>query len=249
MRVPVFHAAVRAGDELVRLLDEESRRRARTISDPRRRDAQITGQALLRVVVGPLVGVPPADLTLDRTCLRCGGPHGKPRVPGAPVDLSLTYAGSTVLLAVSARARALVGLDAEPRRPPPGTGPAPEADRTLAHEVLGRAELQEWRGLSVGDQEGALVRWWTRKEAVLKALGPGGGGAPRAVRVSPPGEPPRLLAWDAALAGDDLHDPVVLADVDLPTVVGTLAAVGPTDLAPELEDAGPALSAASLTRW
>jgi 4'-phosphopantetheinyl transferase len=249
MRVPIFHATVRAGDELVRLLDGESRRRAQTITDRGRRDAHITGQALLRVVMAPLVGVPPARIALDRTCIRCGGPHGKPRVVGAHVDLSLTYAGRTVLLAVSPRPRTLVGLDAEPPRPTPGLGSAPGADGTLAQEVLGRAEWHEWQALPAAEQGPALVRWWTRKEAVLKALGPGLAVPPRALRVSPPGGRPRLLDWHAALAGSHLDDPVALADLDLPTVVGTLAAVGVADLEPELEAADLRLSTVALSPW
>ncbi|MGC5585444.1 4'-phosphopantetheinyl transferase family protein [Ornithinimicrobium sp. W1679] len=251
MRVPVFHATVRDGDDVVRLLagDDVARRRGCRITDPRHRDAHLTGQVLLQVVVAPLVGLAPGRLVLDRTCRRCGGPHGKPRVPGADLDLSLTYAGGTVLLAVSPRHRPLVGLDAEPRRPPPGLAADPAGDGTLAREVLGPTEHREWLALPAGARSTALVRWWTRKEAVLKALGHGLSVPPRALRVSPPGGPPRLLAWDADLAGADLADPVALADVDLPTVAGTLAAVGVTTVEPDLQDADPRLSAASLTRW
>ena len=38
--------------------------------------------ALLRLVAAEEAGLHPTDVLIDRTCERCGRPHGKPRLPG-----------------------------------------------------------------------------------------------------------------------------------------------------------------------
>ncbi len=98
----------------------------------------------------------------DRTCRICGHPnHGKPRLVGSSdLDLSLAHAGSLVAVAVG-RGRT-VGVDVETR------------DRL-------RVDLRSAGGVFTG-AESALVAqaedWtlltlalWTRKEAVVKAIG------------------------------------------------------------------------------
>lgn len=244
----MLHAGVHPANDLVGLLDEPARVRAAAIRNPRLRDAHVTAQALLRVVMASRVGLLPADVVVDRTCGRCGGDHGKPRVVGTDLDLSLTHAAGMVLLAVSPGPRLQVGVDAEPRPGLPAI-PDTEADEVLAREVLGPEEQEEWRALPPEERGPALTRWWTRKEAVLKAHGLGLAVPPRSVRVSPPGEPPRLLAWDRSLAGAVLTTPVALADLDLPRVCGTAAALGVASLEAELENADPLLSAVGCGRW
>jgi 4'-phosphopantetheinyl transferase len=133
----------------VRLPDRDGDRRARARQD------------LLSEVVRSY-GLPTAEL--DRTCRFCGDPrHGKPRLVGSPdVDLSIAHAGS--LLVVAAGRGRTVGVDVE------------TIDRL-------RVDLRPARGIFTASESAALVDaddWrlltltlWTRKEAVLKAIGRG----------------------------------------------------------------------------
>lgn len=69
----------------------------------------LVGTTLARFALGSWLGVPEADVPLDRTCERCGGPHGRPRVTGA--NVSVAHADGTALVAVG---DAPVGVDLEP---------------------------------------------------------------------------------------------------------------------------------------
>lgn len=70
----------------------------------------LVGTTLARFALGAWLGVPGAEVPLDRTCERCGAPHGRPRVAGA--NLSIAHANGTALVAVGDNP---VGVDLEPR--------------------------------------------------------------------------------------------------------------------------------------
>src|SRR5262249_7948848 len=46
------------------------------------RDRFTVAAALLRLVTGQLTGLPPERVPVERTCDRCGRPHGRPRITG-----------------------------------------------------------------------------------------------------------------------------------------------------------------------
>ncbi|MFC6714540.1 4'-phosphopantetheinyl transferase family protein [Branchiibius cervicis] len=85
----------------------------------------LVGTTLARYALGAWLGVPAAEVPLDRTCERCGAPHGRPRTDGA--HLSIAHADGTALVAVS---DAPVGVDLEPvgRAVPIDSGAADLAD-------------------------------------------------------------------------------------------------------------------------
>lgn len=72
----------------------------------------LLGAGLLRVAVGSEIGVPPASLTIDRSCSGCGGWHGRPTVPGADIDVSVSHSGLVVTAATLAGG-GRVGVDVE----------------------------------------------------------------------------------------------------------------------------------------
>ena len=53
----------------------------------------------------------PDMIEVDRTCAACGASHGRPRVRGAEVDVSVSHAGAWVVVALGTGCR--VGVDAE----------------------------------------------------------------------------------------------------------------------------------------
>jgi 4'-phosphopantetheinyl transferase len=84
-------------------------------------------------------------------------------VPVRSLHASVSHCEDYVACAVSDQA---IGIDIE-------TCERTEADSHLAHRVCTREELEFLARLSPDRQRVALIRLWTRKEAVVKALGVG----------------------------------------------------------------------------
>lgn len=144
------------------------------------------GRALAKTVLGHLLGVPPSAIRLDTTCAHCGGSHGKPRLPGSELELSISHAGQRVAVAVTSEAP--IGVDIEP------------LDRSPTALITGALALSERRTLAATmprDRTTAFLHYWTRKEAILKATGHGLAIEPNEVVVSAPSQPPALLDWAA----------------------------------------------------
>jgi 4'-phosphopantetheinyl transferase len=136
--------------------------------------------ALLRVVAGRMLGVAPEQVGVDRTCGSCGRPHGKPSLGAGAPQVSLSHSGDYVAVAVCPDAP--VGVDVEQA--------ARRTDyRSLVSHVLDPAEAP-----AVAD-EAAFLRYWVRKEALVKATGDGLGAGLRGVVVTAPDDAPRLLRY------------------------------------------------------
>lgn len=170
------------------LCDRGERARAAQFVYARDRMQYLAAHSLARIVVGTHLGREPASVRFVARCKSCGGPHGKPHLdePGADLEVSLSHSGTRIVVAV---ARGVpVGVDVEQTSPPAG-GALP------AEVMLSSRERQVWEGLSRPDREPALLRYWVRKEAVLKATGDGLAVSPGLLTVSGPDEPARLLDW------------------------------------------------------
>jgi 4'-phosphopantetheinyl transferase len=141
------------------LLDPVEQARLNRFRRAEDRSRYLAAHALTRLVLGPLVGRPPAALVFDRRC-RCGEQHGKPTLPGGPA-FSFTHGGDLVGVAVR-MAGGPIGLDVEPVR-------ALSDMDGMARHVGSPAELAR------GDLAGvdAFFSAWTGKEALLKATGDG----------------------------------------------------------------------------
>jgi 4'-phosphopantetheinyl transferase len=110
----------------------------------------IVGNALLRLAVQSVLGEPPV---IDRTCSDCGRPHGKPRVVGHDLHVSVSHSGDRVAVALTWAAP--VGVDVEEI--------TDIATEDLRRMVVAPGETMVW----------GFFDMWARKEAVLKALGHG----------------------------------------------------------------------------
>jgi len=92
-------------------------------------------------------------------------PRGRPFLPGlADLDFSLSHSGDLLLFAFSRQAR--VGIDLEAER---------EMDDALAiaHSFFAPDEVHALESEPSSAVATAFLRHWTRKEALLKALGTG----------------------------------------------------------------------------
>jgi 4'-phosphopantetheinyl transferase len=174
------HDALLGADDLVR------RARLRLPADRQRLTA---AWAVARVVLGAATGVPPGQLPVDRSCPRCGDPHGKPRLPATP-DLHLSVAHSGRCVAVAVSRGAPVGVDVEAV-----VQLAPEELDLLAGGTLAAEERAQLARLPRADRASAFTTWWTRKEAAVKATGQGLDLPLEELVVSAPSCPPRVLRW------------------------------------------------------
>ena len=167
-----------ASDRLAGLLDERF----------------LVGCALAKAVLARYTGRSPSDVRFDRTCARCGKPHGKPAIAGGGPGHSVAHSGDLIAVAVAV-AGAPVGVDveqAEGRRHLLGGDGEPEA---LARLVLSEAEQAALAAVPVHGRARAFLVAWTRKEAVTKATGDGMSATFSEVVVAADAGPPRVTAW------------------------------------------------------
>lgn len=162
------------------LANDEERGRAGSLRIPLDRERSMLGAGLLRATVSELSGTPAKQVLVVHRCRFCGGPHGRPELPGSGLHGSISHAGQRVCVAVTGAGP--VGVDIEPLAPVhPG----------LLAEMTGPAE----RTGAAGDRDVLVL--WTRKEAVLKATGEGLSTALTAVVVTPAARPAALLSHEA----------------------------------------------------
>lgn len=178
----------------------------------------------VRRVLSEYLGVPPRGVVFARQpCPRCAHPkHGRPRIgwPSTGLDFSLSRCGPHWLLAVGAGHP--VGVDLEDDRPL-------DVDRASGF-VMSAAELAHV-GAAPDDaaRRHAFFRCWTRKEAVVKAIGVGIATDLREVDVQPADDGPVLVP------GTDGLGPWLVQD--LPRPDGMFAALAREAAGP----AGPAV--------
>jgi 4'-phosphopantetheinyl transferase len=187
--VTVWWAAdVPVRPEWARLLSSAERERWRAYRSTGDRDRFLAGAVLVRMVLGTLLRVPPETVRLDRTCPDCRRPHG--RIDAGPAaGVSVSYSGRWIVVAAAAGAVDL-GVDVE--RVDPGVD-----HLGVGRLVLAPAELAGLREIPDRARAAAFTRYWTRKEAVVKAAGVGLRSDLTVLRVSPPDHPPAVLSWPA----------------------------------------------------
>ncbi|MEU6055943.1 4'-phosphopantetheinyl transferase superfamily protein [Streptomyces xanthochromogenes] len=150
-------------DSVLPLLSDSERARAQRLRFGRHSAAYIWSRVHAKRILGPLLGLPPEQVRIGvRPCPGCGSPdHGPPTIlPYRGVDISLSHSEGYSALAVSTRGP--VGLDIE-------------KVRALDYEALAAVSLsaRERAHVAAHDVPSAFLRCWTRKEAVLKAVGIG----------------------------------------------------------------------------
>ena len=137
----------------------------------------LLGAAMLRSAVGQELGIRPEDVPVDRECDRCGAWHGRPRVRGSSLQLSVSHAGLLVAFAMAVGGP--VGVDVERLRSSRATVESwtrKEARFKAGGGVgLGAHSLPvPWPGhvMAVAHVKGATVEL-----SPIRALGPTNGGS------------------------------------------------------------------------
>jgi 4'-phosphopantetheinyl transferase len=192
-------AAVKLSEVDLRLaasLDEAERQLAAAFSSSAGRDRFLAGRIALRVQAADIAGVSPHSLRADYLCTLCGRDdrvHGMPvyQLPsGPPIRASLSRSQDWCLVAASIDRRVLaLGVDLEV-----GPSAAFEGFQTVAMSEHERHHLKGLEPFSVPHFQTVL---WTRKEAVLKALGQGLAADPSQVDVAGPVPVVAGRTWDS----------------------------------------------------
>ena len=179
---------------------------------------------LLRQLAADVLAISTADVRLGRQCPRCGScEHGRPvMVEPRGTGLHLSLARTDGLVAVAASMTGWVGVDVE---------------RDSATDFDGFAGV----ALHPAEQDGTMhdrALIWTRKEAVLKALGRGIGDDLTRLDVGSPDEPAHGLSVDGGVWLDDLEVPsgyaaavAVASERPAPVTVRRVGAAAPDDAA------------------
>lgn len=187
------------------LLDHVELERSRSYRHDIDRQRFVMGVALSRLAVAQLANVDASQVEISRRCPDCARPHGKPTFIGLAWHLSVTHSGDAVGVAMSESGP--IGLDVEKVNP---SIPIPE------EMVLTPMEQDRVERIPAGDRYAALLRYWVRKEAVLKATAEGLRRSMTTVEIMPPEGGGRFVD------GRD-GSPMVLSDIDAP--VGHYASV------------------------
>ncbi|GAA3145210.1 4'-phosphopantetheinyl transferase superfamily protein [Streptomyces rameus] len=179
------------------LLDASEHARAAAFRFPAHSTRFVWARALAKRIVGAAAGVPARAVRLTREpCPGCGDTgHGPPvaELPCGTVHLSLSHSEGYSALLLSPRHP--VGLDIERVRPMPVD--------VLAPATLGGDERAYVFGEPPGPRRSlAYLRCWTRKEAVLKAVGTGVVGDLAALGVRPWEPAARVAHGTGRRAGD-----------------------------------------------
>jgi 4'-phosphopantetheinyl transferase len=163
--------------DLVDVLSDEERARARRFVNERDGELWQLSRCLLRVLLGRYVQREPASLRF------LTGEHGKPELvreaeepttsveqssaSASSVSFNMSHSGALVLYAFSSVGS--VGVDVEVAR-------RPIDEVAVAARMLGAEQARRLQALDPRSRRAQFLRAWTRHEAELKCLGVGIGG-------------------------------------------------------------------------
>ncbi len=161
LRLDTEHPAL-TDDERRADLDEEERQRADRYVHPGARRGFLWTRALLRRLLGRYLQCEPRDIRLETNA------HGKPRLAETREDQELVFNVSHTdrLAALGFALDRPLGIDIEK----PATG---RHWQRIADYGLSPRERDRWQSLSAARQVPEFLKYWTAKEALVKAAGRG----------------------------------------------------------------------------
>lgn len=163
--VHIWRGSLLSSDELLdenqQLLHPEELARAQRFKFDRHRNGFITARALLRKILGLYLRLPANEIELQSTS------HGKPfiithKLP--ELRFNLSHSHERVLYAFCLDRD--VGIDIELIKPG-------YADSGIPERFFSRSEVEVLRSIAADRQAEGFFNCWTRKEAIIKAIGQG----------------------------------------------------------------------------
>lgn len=157
-RIAIDFSPTNRLDSLLALLSAEERARAGRFTAADARTRFITVRAALRDILSRYLASDRLDVPFS------SGPHGKPALAGSDLAFNLAHSGGMALVGVARGTE--IGVDIEKIR----EGRDLE---NIAARFFSLAEESALARLSEEEYLPAFYRCWSRKEAVIKALGEG----------------------------------------------------------------------------
>lgn len=143
----------------LQFLDQDERYRAEQYSIKSARITYAESHARLRLLLGKLLDCDPKTLRIDKA------EHGKPHLPDYPEFVfNVSHTANNIVVATGKRC--LLGVDIETMKPRKSLS-------DLVVKCFAYEEQDYWRQLPENKQTQAFYRFWTRKEALVKATGRG----------------------------------------------------------------------------
>lgn len=126
----------------------------------RDRDRFIAARGTLRVILSRYLSIDPQQVRFQY------GPSGKPTLvtPGQPIEFNVSHSNALALYAVSSHGK--VGIDVEFSRSIPEL-------RDIAKQFFSPGENRNMAASPAHMKRELFFRYWTRKEAYIKAIGSG----------------------------------------------------------------------------
>jgi|GEM_PF-1704904 len=186
-----------------RILPPDERKRAAAFRDDEDRNRYLTSRVYLRLILGACLRRPPGSLLLG---YEAGGrPVLQPADPTPRIRFSLSRSERAVMVGICRESD--LGVDLEAVRP------LDDLDQ-LAGRVLDPEERSRWSGFEGEDRLIQFYRYWTCKEAIMKALGRGLALAPDRIGLgfhdpAPPRVERLSLSEGVAPAGWTLRSTVI----------------------------------------
>lgn len=141
------------------MLSQAERKRSANFLNQKNHQRFVEIHARLREILASIVDVNPARLRILRA------QYGKPYLADYPeISFNLSHTGNK--MAVAAAQYCELGIDIELCKPRPNFA-------ALVEKCFGEEEQHYWRQLPEIQQPQAFYRFWTRKEAFVKATGRG----------------------------------------------------------------------------
>ena len=177
-----------------KLLAPAERARALRFTSDLHRVRFIQRRSALRTVLSAYTGLAPASIVFVEN------DYGKPALAAHPgLSFSTSHSESLALIAVG---RGMIGIDVEWLR-------FETTHENVAARFFASSEAASLAALGAGDRVRGFFNAWTRKEAIVKALGAGLSIPLDAFEVTlRPDEPAAVVGWNvpgAAVTGWQLH--------------------------------------------
>jgi 4'-phosphopantetheinyl transferase len=142
-----------------RVLDAHEQARAEKFSNGLLRKRYVVAHGRLRAVLAQLLNQAPEKLRID------SAERGKPYLAEYPgLVFNLSHSAGTMVIAASWDCQ--IGVDLETCKPRAGL-------LGLVERCFAKEEMAYWDALPIDQQTAGFYRFWTRKEALVKASGHG----------------------------------------------------------------------------